>query len=324
MSLNQGPVSAQVLDAAIAWQLSLDGQPAATEQEAFARWHAANEEHARAWRQLGMLDQRFSAAAGPARKALMQSRESLRRRIRSTGRGVLGVLLVGGFAVFSLKQSLPFDYWLADESTATGERRLLQLSDGTRIELNTHSAIDVRFDAHRRVIALREGEIMIRTGHPDPRPFVVETADGRLRALGTEFLVRQEAEGTRLGVLQSAVAARPEKIGEERVVRQGQQAFMHAAGLDEPTSLPPGSDAWTHGMLVVENMRLADLAVELGRYRPGVLRVTAEVADLRVTGSFPLDDTDLALKALLPTLPVQIEQHTRWWTTLSAKPLKTS
>ena len=153
---------------------------------------------------------------------------------------------------------------------------------------------------------------------------MVETADGRLRALGTEFLVRQEAEGTRLGVLQSAVAARPEKIGEERVVRQGQQAFMHAAGLDEPSPLPPGSDAWTHGMLVVESMRLADLAAELGRYRPGVLRVTAEVADLRVTGSFPLDDTDLALKALLPTLPVQIEQHTRWWTTLSAKPLKTS
>jgi transmembrane sensor len=43
------------------------------------------------------------------------------------------------------------------------------------------------------------------------------------------------------------------------------------------------------------------------------------VADLRITGSFPLKDTNLALNALLPTLPVQIEQHTPWWVTVAAK-----
>ena len=53
------------------------------------------------------------------------------------------------------------------------------------------------------------------------------------------------------------------------------------------------------------------------RYRRGHLGVAPEVADLRITGSFPLHDTDKALSALLPTLPVQIEQHTPYWVTVA-------
>jgi len=37
------------------------------------------------------------------------------------------------------------------------------------------------------------------------------------------------------------------------------------------------------------------------------------VADLRISGSFPLNNTDLALAALPPSLPVQIQRHTDWW-----------
>ncbi len=72
-------------------------------------------------------------------------------------------------------------------------------------------------------------------------------------------------------------------------------------------------------MLVVDNVRLADMLDELGRYRRGHLGVDPKVANLRITGSFPLHDTDLALSALLPTLPVQIERHTQWWVTVQAK-----
>ncbi len=47
--------------------------------------------------------------------------------------------------------------------------------------------------------------------------------------------------------------------------------------------------------------------------------VAPEVADLRITGSFPLPNTDLRSMRLLPTLPVQIEHRTQWWVTVSAK-----
>lgn len=315
------PVSAQVLDAAIAWQLSLDSANP-VEHEEFAKWHAAHEEHARAWRQLGMLDQRFSVASGPARAALLQSRASIRRRVRKLGSGLASVVAVIGLALFAGERYLPVDYWLADQRTATGEQRTLRLSDGTVINLNTHSALDVRFDAKQRRVILQDGEILVETGHGDARPFIVETREGRMHALGTRFLVKREEQGTRLSVLKSAVAARPESSTDEQTLQEGQQVLMRSDGLGPVVALGVGADAWTRGMLVVDNARLEDLVHELGRYRRGHLGVAPEVAGLRITGSFPLNDTDLALSALLPTLPVQIEQHTAWWVTVAKADVK--
>jgi transmembrane sensor len=316
--LSSKPVSAQVLDAAIAWQLSLDsGNP--VEREAFSKWHAAHEEHARAWRQLGMLDQRFSVASGPARTALLQSREGIRRRVRKLGSGLASVVAVIGLALFAGERYLPVGYWLADQRTATGEQRTLRLADGTLINLNTHSAVDVRFDEKQRRVVLQEGEILVETGHGDARPFIVETREGSMRALGTRFLVKREEAGTRLSVLQSAVAVHPQSSADEQILREGQQVLIRNNGLGSVAALNLGADAWTRGMLVVDNARLEDLVHELGRYRRGYLGVTPQVADLRITGSFPLQNTDLALSALLPTLPVQIEHRTQWWVTVAAK-----
>ena len=319
--ISSKPVSARVLDAAIAWQLSLDsGDGSLVAQEEFAKWLAGDEEHARAWRQLGMLDQRFSRASGPARAALVQSRESLRQRVRKLGRGLASIALVCGLVVFAGERYVPIHYWLADQRTATGEQRTLKLADGTLINLNTHSAIDVRFDEKRRLIVLQEGEMLVETGHNDARPFYVQTRDGSLRALGTRFIVKREDDATRLSVLQSAVAAQPQALHHEQIFSEGQQVLMRSDSLGPVLAVTSATDAWTRGMLVVDNARLGDVVAELGRYRTGYLGVDKNVADLRITGSFPLHDTTLALNALLPTLPVQIEQRTPWWVTVTAKP----
>jgi transmembrane sensor len=86
---------------------------------------------------------------------------------------------------------------------------VVTLADGTLLNLNTHSAVDVRFDETTRLIVLHEGEIMVETGHNDARPFIVKTRDGSLRALGTRFMVKREDDGTRLSVLQSRLRRTP-------------------------------------------------------------------------------------------------------------------
>ncbi|MBM1204388.1 FecR family protein [Pseudomonas fragi] len=318
---NTKPVSAQVLDAAIAWQLCLDcGNGSAVEQAEFAKWYSASEEHARAWLQLGMLDQRFSNTGIPARNALLNARNGVQQRVRKLGSGLASVALVCGLALFAGKSYLPIDYWMADQRTATGEQRQLRLADGTLLNLNTHSAVDVQFDDSTRRIVLQEGEIMVETGHGDPRPFIVQTRDGSLLALGTRFMVKREDDGTRLSVLQSRVQAHPQDSGEQTIYSEGQQVLMHHDRLGQMYAVSPGADAWTRGMLVLDNVRLADMVGELNRYQRGHLGVAPEVADLRITGSFPLNNVELALNALLPTLPVEIRQRTPWWVTVSAKP----
>lgn len=318
--MNAAPVSARVLEAAIAWKLSLDeGSGTADERNEFMRWHAASEEHARAWRQLGVLDQRVSAAAGPARQALLQSRVSLRRRIGRAGSGLAGMLLLGTLLGWLGAPSLQPSYWLADQRTATGELRTLRLEDGTLLSLNSHTAVDIDYAGEQRVLVLHQGEISVETGHQDPRPLLVRTDDGRLRPLGTRFLVRREDHGTRLEVLQASVAAMPLNSGDEQVLHEGQQVLMSSNGLGHVGPVQAGADAWTRGMLVVDNVRLADLLAKLGQYRNGHLGVADEVADLRVSGGFPLTDTDLALASLVPALPVKVERHTQWWVTVVPK-----
>jgi transmembrane sensor len=324
MSLPTRPVSSKVLDAAIAWQLCLDcGQGSEAEREEFAKWYAAHEEHARAWSQLGMLDQRFVRATGPARSALLRPREGFARQMRKVGRGVAGFAIALGMTLFFGDRFLPVHYWLADQRTATGEQRTIRLSDNTLIRLNTHSALDVKFDAKQRRVILQEGEIFVETGnHKDPRPFIVQTDEGEMRALGTKFLVKRRDDGTLLSVLQSAVAAHPQASDNEMVLREGQQMLIQRHSLGPMVAIAPGTDAWMRGMLVVDNAALKDVIAEIGRYRTGHLSVAPEVADLRITGTFPLNDTDLALKALMPTLPVAIEARTHWWVTVVANDAK--
>ncbi|WP_087502003.1 FecR domain-containing protein [Pseudomonas sp. SID14000] len=318
--MSSAPVSSRVLEAAIAWKLSLDnGSGTPDERSEFMRWHAASEEHARAWRQLGAMDQRVSAAAGPARQALLQSRVGLRQRIGKVGGGLAGMFLLASLLAWVGAPSMAPSYWLADQRTATGELRTLRLEDGTLMSLNSHTAVDIDYAGEQRVIVLHQGEISVETGHLDPRPLLVRTRDGHLRPLGTRFLVRREDDGTRLEVLQASVAAMPLNSDDEQVLREGQQVLMNANGLGQVGAVPAGADAWTRGMLVVDNVRLADLLAALGQYRSGYLGVDDKVADLRVTGSFSLTDTDLALASLVPALPVKIERHTPWWVTVVPK-----
>jgi transmembrane sensor len=88
---------------------------------------------------------------------------------------------------------------------------------------------------------------------------------------------------------------------------------MGNAWLGASQPAPVAADAWNRGMLVVEEMPLGRLLERLGEYRHGYLGLDPRLENLRITGSFPLNDSDLALAALPPSLPVSIERHTDWW-----------
>lgn len=74
--------------------------------------------------------------------------------------------------------------------------------------------------------------------------------------------------------------------------------------------------AWVEGAIVGKNMRLASLLTELSRYRRGRISCAPEVADLRVSGTYHVDDTDRALAFLVQTLPIRVRYWTRYWVTV--------
>lgn len=332
---DDAPVSAAVLDAAVDWQLRLADQDTDAACHAMhARWLAANPEHARAWRQLCAIDASLAAARdigtpdSQVRRTLERPARSLTRR--AAPHLVWAVMLCA--ALWRIDPHQPLAGWFADQRTAVGERRSVALPDGSLLHLNTASAVDVAFDEQRRKLILHGGEIQIETqqaitpGHPaDPRPFVVVTPHGSLQALGTRFSVRLDDHASQLIVTESAVLARPRPCAlppandacpAQRRVEQGQRIALNAAGLGPVEAAPPDSDAWTHGMLLVEDRPLGEVIDALARYRPGHLALAPSLAGLRVTGAFPLDDTDRALASLASVLPLQVEYRTRWWVTV--------
>ena len=204
---------------------------------------------------------------------------------------------------------------MADYATGTGERLPVTLSDGSRIVLNTGTALNISFDENLRRVVLREGEVFIQTA-PDPlaRPFIVRTAFGDLRALGTRFLVRINPASARVSVLEHAVEWRSPLPGSTPVrINAGQQLDFSSTVAGVPLPLAKGADAWRDNLLVVSDWRLGDMIAELSRYRAGHLGCDAGVAELRISGSFQLGDIDVVLDNLSAMLPIRLRRFTRFW-----------
>jgi transmembrane sensor len=313
-----------VVDAAIGWSVKLDhGDPTPAARAAFERWLGADPQHGLAWARVAAM--RGDLQRVPPRLALdtLQSAESS-RRTRATGRRKLlqglGLGFAGLVSIGAVREFTPWQRLVADVSTGVGERRTVTLSDGTRLALNTDTAVGADLAGDRRVLVLHRGEILVTTG-PDAgarghREFWVETSAGRLRAVGTRFIVRLDGARTFVGVTEGAVDLHPAGGGPVVRVAAGASRWLDRGGTApaEPRGFDP--DAFADGVIAGRDMRLADLLAELSRHRHGRLVCDPRVADLRVSGVFHLDDTDQVLRFIARTQPVEVTRRTRFWITV--------
>ncbi|WP_085622050.1 MULTISPECIES: FecR domain-containing protein [unclassified Pseudomonas] len=300
----------KILEEAATWYVQFnEGYPDAAQTQAWEAWLAASPAHAEAWARVERLQRQWSMVPRQAALSGLGAAQAQRREVLK----ILGMLLaVGGGAWLATGQT-SHRALLAQQRTGTNERRSLRLEDGSHLELNIGTALDVRFDAQVRVIELYQGEILISTASdPARRPFIVHTPHGSVRALGTRFSVRQLPAQTRVGVLQSAVEVRP-RHHLDRLLRldAGQQTHFDSDTFARAQPLPADSTAWVQGMLSVNDWCLGDFIDELGRYRPGVLRCAPAIRGMRISGAFRIDDTDIALANLPKTLPVKVHYLSR-------------
>ncbi|GMG93210.1 FecR domain-containing protein [Cupriavidus metallidurans] len=322
MSAQDLGIPPHVARAAVEWLVTLQGgETNEASLAAWRHWLSQHPDHARAWARIEAVNARLRDVASPlttavAHAALTPPRSASRRRAVQA----LVVAFTGGAVAWAARDHAPLQDWLADVHTAVGEQRLLSLADGTQVRLNTDTAIDIAFTSTERRVLLRRGEIHVQTApdhHWPTRPFIVATASATLRPMGTRFAVRVSGDAGWIGVTEGAVAVRPQADPTGgRIIAAGKQARFTPTSVDAPTPLPESDTAWTDGMIVATDMRLADFLAEVDRYRPGRLRCAPDVADLRVSGTFPIADTDRILDALRTALPVRIQFLTRYWTTV--------
>lgn len=302
------------------WSVRLhpSAKPSAQTIAECEKWRSINAIHEIAWQHAQEFNAKF-AVLSPGLGNSTLNRPSLPDRRRAIKALVVAITAapVGWYAY----KNGTVDSFTADYRTAVGERRNVQLADGSQIELNTDSAIDVVFGNKQRLLILRRGEAFLKTAK-DPsgtsRPFLVKTEHGLLRALGTVFSVRTTSDVSTVSVFEHAVEVTI-PTSSTVIVNQGEQISFSNNEIQRPAPLPPHADAWKDGLMYAFKTPLSAFASELSRYRRGWIKCHPSVASMQVSGSFQLDDTDHVLQALVATLPIKVTFYTRYW--VSIEPL---
>ncbi|EKY3917461.1 fec operon regulator FecR [Enterobacter hormaechei] len=305
----------QALRSASHWYAVLNGERVSLQQEArWQQWYEEDKDNQWAWQQVENLRSQLTRVPGEVASRALHDTRLTRRHVM---KGLLLLLGVGGG--WQIWQSEAGEGLRADYRTAKGALSHQRLEDGSLLTLNTQSAADVHFDAHQRAVHLWYGEIGITTAKDaQQRPFRVMTRQGQLTALGTEFTVHQLDNLTRLAVQQHAVevslANPPHK---KRIVKAGESLTFSASGFGPLTLTDNESASWTQGLLSFSDKPLGEVVFTLSRYRNGIVRCDPAATGLRLSGTFPLNNTDAILDVIAQTLPVKIQSVTRYWVHIS-------
>ncbi|GLK73520.1 FecR family protein [Ancylobacter dichloromethanicus] len=297
-------------EAASRWHARLREPDAdAQTHEAFQAWLAAGPNHFEAYEQADRLWRAMAGAPGGRRddaaiEALVQSAAPRRRLARGMAVGMLLFLALAG-AEWARRGGL--DDLRADHVAAIGERQSVELADGSRVELNTDTALAVDFDAGQRRVRLFRGEAYFEVAHDPQRPFLVHTGEGDVRVTGTRFNVRVRDDVTEVGVVQGAVrltaSAQPDAF---LALAPGEEGAITPRGLGQVRPFEAGAGtAWRLGKMVFFRASLGEVIAELNRYQRGRILILSErVRALPVTGVFDTRDPAAVIDIIEATLGI--------------------
>lgn len=325
----------------------------AQRQEAFFKWVSTSPDHARVfletvetWRRLACIDSRraieiqalledrgaevihlFESTDLPARKprrfSFWRAQQLMPGAIAAAG--LAAIALIALF-VHGLR---PHAY-----STAVGEHQTHRLDDGSIIHLNTASKVTVDFSSAHRRLELLEGEALFVVARDAQRPFTVRTGDALIRALGTQFNVRQRARTTDVTVVEGAVQVTAEDAGlrtpplprtglpasapspvaraATAVILDAGEAAKVTGGAVRKNVAAAAADtvSWREWRLVFRDTPLAVVAEEFNRYNRNQIIIEGAAARAKqMTGVFDADlpDSLIAYTAKDETLTVRSE-----------------
>lgn len=284
------------------------------ERQAWQRWMQASQAHRDAYARMEVLwssfgdfaaspeiGQRIADAARPATAAASPRAGRTRRRWPAALAATVALLAIGTFTALHLTAPTEAAY-----RTAVGERRSVQLEDGTRVDLDAGTQLSVRYDRGSRHVVLGQGRAFFHVAKDKARPFDVMTDAGSVRALGTQFEVSQVAGAADVALYEGSVELR-DSAGAQAPARRlgvlvpGQQARLSAGRMQmRATTVTAGTQpAWLSGRLVFSDTPLAEAVAEFNRYSTN----RVELADpalgaQRVSGVFRGDDVDGFIGAL--------------------------
>ncbi|HEY9155620.1 MAG TPA: FecR domain-containing protein [Opitutaceae bacterium] len=300
---------------AAAWLAQRDGGWTARDERSFSEWIAEDPRHAAAferlngvWQQLGALkNYRPNTSIHPDPDLLARlPRERLTRTMPrlSWAAPIAAMAAVLLFAFVLLSRNLNFR-WRGDGqryTTPVGGFSRITLADGSVMEMNADTRVQVAFEAEQRRVFLERGEAHFTVARDPSRPFWVESNGFGVRAVGTAFDVHLTPQG--IDVLVTAgrvklVTESHQEIDSAPIVGAGWRAVLNStqkgvAKLEKMSGPEMRSIlAWQSSRLSFVEMPLSEVVEEFNERNDLQLRLEGtELANLAVGGSFAADNVD--------------------------------
>ncbi|WP_371422645.1 FecR domain-containing protein [Tardiphaga sp.] len=279
------------------------GDITSAELAALRAWLADDGENARAfereralWQDIAVIAPAFgetSTGDGQKGKRASWARRHLQQAIGGAIAASL-LMMVAGPHLYLLMRS--------DYRTGTGERQTAALPDGSRVVLDTDSAIALAYDGNERRIELLRGRAWFDVKHDAARPFRVAAQGGVTQDIGTAFAVERDDDGVDVGVSEGVVrVSAPEGRGEGVTLKAGARVRYRSGGPAEQLATTDSASiaAWRSGALLLRDMPLSRAIAEIGRYRSAPIFTFGDLdAAQPVSGVYRTDRPDDALATI--------------------------
>lgn len=198
-----------------------------------------------------------------------------------------------------------------DYITAKGQKSLVDLPDGTRLTLDSDSAVDVAFADGRRDLRLVRGRAFFDVAHDPAHPLAVEAGGRVVTALGTQFDVRLAPGEMRVVLVEGSVSVASAKGGPSAPMVKLRPGEAFAARDGQPGAVSPADldtdEAWRQGFVEFNDEPLSKAVTTLNRYtRAQIVIKDPKVAALRITGMFRTGDIQRFGRTIAAVLPVRL------------------
>ncbi len=302
--------SAEIRECAAAWLERRIGEDwTGEDQAAFDAWLDASTAHRIAYLRLETVWTRTYQFAPMRRRAPAPTR---RRRFWSALNGVAAGLVVVALTGAGLWGLLggPKEKAFA---TGLGERETVTLADGSRIELNTNSALRVAA-ADPRKVWLDRGEAFFQVRHDTKHPFVVTAGGHRITDLGTKFAIQREAGRVRVVVMEGRVQVALASGKAEATLLTAGDVGLATTSTVAVTRRPlldlENEVAWQKGLLIFHHTTIADAASQYNRYnRTKIVIADAAAAKLAINGTLPTNDVEAFARLTQKFFDLHVERR---------------
>ncbi len=147
-----------------------------------------------------------------------------------------------------------------------GKRSSLELSDGTKITLNSGSSLEFPsvFTTNSRKVKLR-GEMYIEVAHDEKKPFYVETSDFEISVLGTTFNVSAyESQPQSVVLVEGSVNLKSKDNHEIKLLPS--QMAVYNGGFEKRNVDLDQYISWKKGYVLLNNVPISKVLNYIERY----------------------------------------------------------